>query len=180
MLPWRGSDRLSCVLWSASFWPAVPPAQLQRSTSATIRLRQTGSIQTVTCLGNSFEVVSSTATSTSGLASFPSIYIGANGNIANGAFVTIDSNLPIQVKSIRSVLTDFEWSGGAAGCDFNATYDVWFATNAPPPGSYNDAISGSLMVWLKKPENRHPAGTRSTRWGGVPLCGLGSLQRNPG
>jgi len=119
----------------------------------------TGSIQTVTCLGNSFEVVSSTATSTSGLASFPSIYIGANGDIANGSFVTTDSNLPIQVKSIRSVLTDFEWYGGAVGGDFNATYDVWFATNAPAPGSYNDAISGSLMVWLKKPENRHPAGS---------------------
>jgi len=95
----------------------------------------TGSIQTVTCLGNSFEVVSSTATSTSGLASFPSIYIGANGDIANGSFVTTDSNLPIQVKSIRSVLTDFEWYGGAVGGDFNATYDVWFATNAPAPGS---------------------------------------------
>ena len=117
----------------------------------------TGSIQTVTCTGSSFEVVSSTATATNGPASFPSIYIGGYGDIASGAFVT-DSNLPMMVSKIQQVMTQYAWLGGVAEGDFNVTYDVWFAKETPVPGSYNDAISGSLMVWLKKPANRQPAG----------------------
>lgn len=124
----------------------------------------TGSVQTLSCKGASFQVVGSTASSTSAAsrpASFPSIYIGANGSIAGGTYATwSDSNLPIQLNAITRVLTTFDWSGGAAGGDFVAGYDVWLSRSKPVAGSYDDAISGSLMIWLNQPSQRHPVGQR--------------------
>jgi hypothetical protein len=122
----------------------------------------TGSVQTLSYAGASFQVVSSTASSASGTglpASFPSLYIGANGPIAGGAYATwSDSNLPIPINALTRALTTFDWSGGAADGDFAASYDIWFAKSKPVAGSYDDAISGSLMIWLNKPSQRHPVG----------------------
>ena len=122
----------------------------------------TGSVQTLACSGTSFEVVSSTASSASGVnvpASFPSIYIGGNGKIGNGTYVTWDdSNLPMRISALGRAMTNFDWSGGVAAGDFAASYDVWFAKAIPVAGAYDDAISGSLMIWLNRPSNRQPAG----------------------
>ncbi len=122
----------------------------------------TGSVQTLTISGASFEVVSSTASRASSSnvpASFPSIYIGGNGKIANGTYVTWDdSNLPIRISALGRAMTSFDWSGGVAAGDFAASYDVWFAKASPVAGAYDDAISGSLMIWLNRPSNRQPAG----------------------
>ena len=122
----------------------------------------TGSVQTLTISGASFEVVSSTASRASSSnvpASFPSIYIGGNGEIANGTYVTwADSNLPVRISALGGAMTSFDWSGGVAPGDFAASYDVWFAKALPVAGAYDDAISGSLMIWLNKPSNRQPAG----------------------
>ena len=122
----------------------------------------TGSVQTLTISGASFEVVSSTASRASSSnvpASFPSIYIGGNGKIANGTYVTWDdSNLPIRISALGRAMTSFDWSGGVAAGDFAASYDVWFAKAIPVAGAYDDAISGSLMIWLNRPSNRQPAG----------------------
>ncbi len=52
---------------------------------------------------------------------------------------------------MQSVKTEFKWSGGTSGGNYNAAYDVWFAKTQPTPGSYNDAVSGFIMVWLYKP-----------------------------
>jgi hypothetical protein len=124
----------------------------------------TGSVQTLTCVGASFEVVGSTASSASGSilpASFPSIYIGANGAIANGAYATwTDSDLPIQISKIASAQTSFDWSAPTPAGEFAATVDVWFAKAAPIAGAYDDAVSGSLMIWLGKPSSRQPVGER--------------------
>jgi len=57
------------------------------------------------------------------------------------------------------VMTNFAWSGGSSGGDFNATYDVWFASTPPTAGSYDDGVSGFLMVWLYKPSGRQPIGS---------------------
>ncbi len=121
----------------------------------------TGSTQVLNFTGNSFTVQSSTGTANGGVpASFPSIYIGANGQIANGTYDTwADSGLPKQISAINTINTTFTWSGGTSGGDYNATYDVWFAKSAPTAGSYNDAISGFLMVWLYKPGSRQPIGS---------------------
>jgi hypothetical protein len=120
----------------------------------------TGSTQVVNYTGSSFTVASSSGSGSSAPASFPSTYIGANGNIANGTYNTwTDSGLPKQISAMQSAMTNFTWSGGSSGGDFNATYDVWFAKSPPTAGSYNDGISGFLMVWLYKPGSRQPIGS---------------------
>ena len=124
----------------------------------------TGSTQIVNYTGSSFTVQSSSGSGSSAPASFPSTYIGANGNIANGTYNTwADSGLPKQISAMQSVMTNFAWSGGSSGGDFNATYDVWFAKSPPTAGSYNDGISGFLMVWLYKPGSRQPTENRHHR-----------------
>ena len=120
----------------------------------------TDSTQVIDYTGNSFSVASSSGSGSSAPASFPSIYIGANGSIANGSYSTwSDSGLPKQIGAMSSVQTSFAWSGGTGSKNFNATYDVWFSRTAPTAGGYNDAISGSIMVWLYKPSSRQPIGT---------------------
>jgi len=116
--------------------------------------------QTISYVGNSMHIVSSTGWSTGeGVpASFPSIYIGANGNVNDGRETSATDNLPMQVSAIQSAQTHFSWSGGGGG-DYNVSYDVWFAASPPAPGSYDDAISGFVMVWLYKPGNRSPIGS---------------------
>ncbi len=119
-----------------------------------------GSGQTISYTNNTFKITATTGNGSSAPASFPSIYIGANGQIASGTFSTSENdNLPIQVSAIKSVQTSFAWSGGSGGKDFNATYDVWFASSKPAAGSYNDAVSGFVMVWLHKPSNHQPIGS---------------------
>jgi hypothetical protein len=119
----------------------------------------TGSAQVVNYTGTGFTVQSSTGSGSSAPASFPSTYVGGNGNIANGTYSTwSDTGLPKQISLIQSAMTSFGWSGGKSGGQFNATYDVWFAKTPPTAGSYNDGISGFIMVWLYKPSNFHPIG----------------------
>src|ERR1039457_2883232 len=79
--------------------------------------------------------------------SFPSIYIGGNGQIgASGAYNTwTDSGLPKQISAIKSAKSTFQWSGGNGG-NYNAAYDIWFSSKVPTAGSYNDGISGLLMI----------------------------------
>jgi hypothetical protein len=91
--------------------------------------------------------------------SFPSIYIGANGQIASGTFDTwSDSGLPKQISAIKSAQSTFKWSGGNGG-NYNASYDIWFAkSSGTVAGSYNDAISGFIMIWLFKPGSSEPIG----------------------
>lgn len=116
--------------------------------------------QSIDYVGNSFTVTQQTggAGPNSEPASYPSIYIGANGfQGANGALTTSsDDNLPIMASSITSIQTTF--SHNASGQDANATYDVWFAASAPT-GEYSAAGSGYLMVWLYRPGgDRFPLG----------------------
>ena len=118
----------------------------------------TGSTQTISYVGNSFKVVSSTASGTSTPASFPSIYIGQNGTISGGAYQTTDSSLPRQISALQNAQSSFAWSGGTSGGDFNAAFDLWFAKAAPAAGSYTDAISGEIMIWLYKPAGHQPTG----------------------
>jgi hypothetical protein len=121
---------------------------------------KTGSTQIINFTGNSFTIQSSSGSGSSAPASFPSIFVGQNGDTANGSTLTTDSSLPKQISSMTSVQTSFAWSGGSSGGDFNATYDVWFNKTATlPTAAYNDAISGFIMVWLYKPSGRQPIGS---------------------
>ncbi|HYO94504.1 MAG TPA: hypothetical protein VER33_08320 [Polyangiaceae bacterium] len=116
----------------------------------------TGTDQKITYAGNSFTIDSSTGTKGGAgePASFPSIYIGANGNTANGVFSTSsDDGLPKQISTIGTINTTFRYNRAMG--DYNACYDVWFSAQRPT-APYNDAISGFVMVWLYKPANNFP------------------------
>ncbi len=76
----------------------------------------TASVAARLLVANSFTINSSNASSSGAPASFPSVYIGANGDIANGTFSTwSDSGLPKQNSAISSIQTSFTWSGGTSG-----------------------------------------------------------------
>jgi hypothetical protein len=131
------------------------------------------SCQTLDFEGNSFTVTQSTGRSPNGAdpASFPSIYVGRNGDTANGTMTTAATDhLPKTISAITSAKTTFAWSGSSGG-DFNVSYDVWFAADNPPHGGavYEDAVSGFIMLWLYKPGNRSPVGSDSNQ--DATLCG---------
>ncbi len=119
----------------------------------------TGSIQTISYTGNSFTVEKSTGTGSGAPASFPSIYVGASGDLGGGTFNTwSDTGLPKKIGSMASAQTTFTYTGKTSG-NFNAAYDVWFSKNQPTAGSYDAAISGFLMVWFYKPGGQVPIGS---------------------
>lgn len=117
--------------------------------------------QQIRYTANSFEVLRQVAGpgGDSSPASFPSIYIGANGaqSGVNGATTTGNNPLPIQVSAINSIPTTFRHN--ASNGDYNATYDVWFAPS-PPAGEYDTALAAFLMVWTYKPTGRVAIGNR--------------------
>ena len=132
---------------------------------------ESGSYQSLSYTGNTFtDVVTSGSGGGSNVVSFPSIYIGGNGQITGGTTSTwSDSGLPIQISAIKSAKSTFKWSGGNGG-NYNAAYDIWFAKSKPTEGGYNDAVSGFIMIWVFKPGSSQPIGssgnTRSATIGG--------------
>jgi hypothetical protein len=106
---------------------------------------------------NSFKITSGSGTGASAPASFPSIYIGNNGNTANGVYSTkATDGLPVQISAIKSLPSTLRYSGSTGS--FNATYDIWFA-NSPPTAEYKDGINGFVMIWLRDPGGKQPIGS---------------------
>lgn len=121
--------------------------------------------QTLSFVNDSFEVTDGPDGSPSCQGcplSFPAIYIGANGNTADGEYITRQTdNLPAAIGDITSVTTHVAWSGNA-GASASATYELWFAK--PSRGDltgkrYNDALDGAIMVWLHDPAGGQPIGS---------------------
>ena len=108
-------------------------------------------------LNNSFQIVEGTGVgSEDNPASFPSIYIGANGETDQGVWATSDTdNLPIQVSQISGIETSFTWSGTTSA--FTAGYNVWLA-NSPPTSTYFDGIDGFVDIWVHDPRDYQPPG----------------------
>lgn len=135
-----------------------------------------GSDQTITFSDNSFTIVSSTGSVTGqGVpASFPSIFIGGNGDTQGGVYSTRSTdNLPRQISQIQRLMTTFRYSGHQEEKGYNAAYDVWFSASQPS-APYNDAISGFVMLWLYKPPNYHPIGWND----GTPAGSFSGAGRN--
>lgn len=108
-------------------------------------------------LNNSFTVTTCNGSGSSAPAAFPSIYIGNNGNTANGVLSTKSTDgLPKQISQITSVNSSFRYSGGNGA--FNACYDIWFA-NSIPTAEYRDGIDGFVMIWLRDPSGFQPIGS---------------------
>lgn len=91
--------------------------------------------------------------------SFPSIFVGRNGNRGvNETFTTtLDDGLPRAISAITSINSTFRHNGGSIQGEYNVTYDIWFA-NSAPQGTYDDASAAFLMVWLYKPGGKNPIG----------------------
>lgn len=114
--------------------------------------------QVINYSNNGFTIVRQSAPSNGNVpVSFPSIFIGGNGyQGGDGSLATrIDDNLPRQISQISSIPTRF--AHNATNGDYNATYDVWFASQ-PPVGEYQTATGAFLMVWTFKPQNRNAIG----------------------
>jgi hypothetical protein len=127
--------------------------------------QESSTYQALDYVGNSFTInVSSGSGGGANVVSFPSIYIGGNGQIgAAGAYNTwTDSGLPKQISAIKSAKSTFQWSGGNGG-NYNAAYDIWFAKSPPTAGGYNDGVSGLLMIWTFKPGSSEPIGGGNTK-----------------
>jgi hypothetical protein len=108
-------------------------------------------------INNSFKITSGSGTGASAPASFPSIYIGNNGNTANGVYSTKSTDgLPVQISAIKSLPSTLRYSGSTGS--FNATYDIWFA-NSIPTTEYKDGINGFVMIWLRDPSGKQPIGS---------------------
>ena len=118
----------------------------------------TGSTQTIDFVGNSFKVITSTGSGSGAPASFPSLFIGQNGDTAAGTYLTTDSGLPKQLSAMTSAQSTLKWGGKSSG-NFNTTYDIWFSKTSTLPATYNDGISGLLMIWLYKPSGQQPIGS---------------------
>jgi hypothetical protein len=125
-----------------------------------------GSNQTLMYRDNSFTITSPSGTGASAPASFPSIYIGGNGNVAGGSFSTHPGdNLPKRVSDIGTINTKL--TVNRASGDMNVAYDVWFNavspnfTQYPYSGypEYDDGVSGFVMVWFYDPPGHQPIGS---------------------
>ena len=90
-------------------------------------------------------------------ASYPSIFIGANGGRS-----TSGSGLPKAVSALGTVQTAWTWSDTGVSGAYNAAYDVWFSTSSAGDPSASTPSGGYLMVWLYKPTGNSPIGSMIT------------------
>ena len=127
-----------------------------------------GSNQTITYSGNSFTITGESGGSPgNGVpASYPSIYIGNNGDTQNkndppkGSYTTKPGDgLPKQISAIGTLNSTAAYN--RASGDYNAAYDIW-VSSAAPTSDYNDALSGFVMLWMYKPSGRNPIGSMMT------------------
>lgn len=118
---------------------------------------------------NAFEIVhvSGSAQGSGWPLSFPSFYVGQHGD--KNVTTTTTDHLPLRIDSISSAESTFKWNGQGLD-DANVSYDIWFSGDNPPYGgeAYNEAVSGSVEIWLHKPGGRQPRGEKE---GTASLCG---------
>jgi len=98
--------------------------------------------------GTSFTVASATGTSMPDGTpiGYPTTYCGRySENAAHG-----DCGLPAAYSTIGSLWTGWKWSASDRG-QYNAAWDIWLGTAS--------AFQSYLMVWLRDPPGRQPAGS---------------------
>jgi hypothetical protein len=70
--------------------------------------------------------------------------------------------MPKQVSALSTVPTSWTWASNGATGSYNATYDVWFSTQAAGDPSLDHPTGGFLMVWYYKPGTNQPIGSLVT------------------
>jgi hypothetical protein len=129
--------------------------------------------QTMAYGGDFFFKMTTQAASTAtngGPTGFPSVFIGANARHS-----TAGSNLPKPVSALTTVPTTWNWKDNGTLADeaaniYNATYDVWFSTNAAGEPNAAGPSGGYLMVWLYDPPTAQPIG--SVKYPAVTIPGI--------
>jgi hypothetical protein len=109
--------------------------------------------------GTSFTVASAAGTSMPDGTpiGYPATYCGRySENAAHG-----DCGLPAAFSTIGSLWTGWKWSSADRG-QYNAAWDIWLGTAS--------AFQSYLMVWLRDPPARQPAG--NTVINGVTVAGV--------
>jgi hypothetical protein len=121
--------------------------------------------QCISVTGTSFTVTQQNGTGNirGAPVSYPSVIYGRK----DAGDISASSKLPAPISSLASVKTGISTNadGSVAGV-YNASYDVWFNTDA----SSTDSPTGAyLMVWTYLPATAHPAGslTASVTIGGA-------------
>ena len=109
--------------------------------------------------GTGFTVASATGTSTPDGTpiGYPTTYCGRYSETTAGG----NCGLPAAFSTIDSLWTGWKWSSADSG-QYNAAWDIWLGTAS--------AFQSYLMVWLRDPPARQPAG--STNIPNVTVAGV--------
>ena len=101
----------------------------------------------VSYTGTGFKVASATGTSTPDGTpiGYPATYCGAYSERTAGG----NCGLPAAFSTIDKLWTGWRWSSADKG-QYNAAWDIWLGTTT--------AFQSYLMVWLRDPPERQPAG----------------------
>jgi hypothetical protein len=104
----------------------------------------------VTYNGTSFSVASAAGTSMPDGTpiGYPTTYCGQYSERMAGG----DCGLPVAFTAIDKLWTGWKWSSADKG-QYNAAWDIWLGTSS--------AFQSYLMVWLRDPAGRQPAGNTS-------------------
>ena len=109
--------------------------------------------------GTGFTVASATGTSTPDGTpiGYPTTYCGRYSEATAGG----NCGLPAAFSTIDTLWTGWKWSSADTG-EYNAAWDIWLGTAS--------AFQSYLMVWLRDPPGRQPAG--STNIPNVTVAGV--------
>jgi hypothetical protein len=108
-----------------------------------------------------FEVASADHGNEANVAAYPMIYAGCHWGRC-----TPDSGMPVRVDQIRSATSDWTFVRDGVSGVWDASYDLWFHTNADVDRSPDGA---ELMIWLDHVAGTDPGGTVVAR--DVPIAG---------
>jgi hypothetical protein len=101
----------------------------------------------VTFNGTGFSVASATGKSTPDGTpiGYPTVYCGQYSETAPGG----DCGLPAAFSALDKLWTGWKWNSADKG-QYNAAWDIWLGTSSE--------FQSYLMVWLRDPPGRQPAG----------------------
>jgi hypothetical protein len=75
-----------------------------------------------------------------------------------------DCGLPVSIDSLQSLQTGWRWAPNGNTGQFNAAYDIWIGNGS--------SLHQYLMVWLRDPPDRQPAGAPNPAHQDVSVEGL--------
>ncbi|HKU44872.1 MAG TPA: hypothetical protein VJR89_42225 [Polyangiales bacterium] len=121
-----------------------------------------GAMQTLEYRGSSFRIASVTGDDPDGV-SWPGAYIGSVYKLASD-----DSNLPKQVRAIRSLSVELDTNSGTVPGTYHAAHALWFSARSVPDDYFPSG--GVLEVWYYVHTLHEPPAERTAS--GVTIAGV--------